>query len=413
MVRSLILSLLALVLIVPAAAQTTTVAIDVAEDATAANSQPKIGRTRAGTAYLTFVKQAGGFSQVFVASSPDGRQWKTVQMTRGSGDSRYSTLAVGPDDHVHLAWTQYTEPVGKVYYSQFDGRRWSVPVRVSPGQAYAGIPAIAIDAQGNPHIVWYGIRAQAPAIHTRHGSIYEILYSHVSGGRWTAAEVISPGIPDSINPALAIDGTGTLHSAWYQFDLRVYQARYTQRTTTADWERPRQVSSGNDDAAAVALAAGTDGSVYLVWERHETEGSRIYFAERHRNWSAQQLISQAGRNALNPTITADARGRIYIGWESDDQIFLRRREGQWLNVERLTSAGQNVRPILASAGSTVDLMWTQHVGRQRQLQFVTLIGGPISPAATGRRPWGIIVLVLILLAILWQIARAQRLTRDA
>ena len=45
----------------------TVVATDVAEDATEANSQPKIGADSHGRIYLAFEKPAGGYSQIFVA----------------------------------------------------------------------------------------------------------------------------------------------------------------------------------------------------------------------------------------------------------------------------------------------------------------------------------------------------------
>lgn len=403
--------LLVLLAVAPVAAQIT-VATGVSDDATSANSQPKLGRDRTGTIYLTFVKPSGGSAQIFVASSRDGgRGWQVQQITSPPAYSRYPALIVGPDDRVHLAWTQYDEAVGKVYYARFDGRRWTAPVKVSPGQTYAGVPALAVDSQGIVHIVWYGIREQAPVVRTRHGSLYEILYSSFSNGRWTPPELISPGIPDSINPALVIDDRGLLHSAWYQFDLRAYQVRYTEQNRA--WMFPKQISSGSDDAFAVAMTAGPEGSVYLVWERRETGGSGIYFAEHHQRWSGQQPVSAAGQPAFNPTIAVDDRNRLYVVWDSSGQIYLRRRDGQWLGTERLATEGQSTNPILSESAGVVDLMWTQRIGGENRVQFAS-IGGqarPLQPAPS-RSPWGLVILVLILLAAVWQYRRMRAVTSD-
>src|SRR3989475_4457455 len=226
----IIASMLLLIMVTAvSAAAPTLVAPDVTEDATEANSQPKIGVDDSGKIYITFVSTAGGYSQIFVASSTDGWRWDLQQVTRARAHARYPALAVGPDNTMHLAWTQYDNGVGKVYYARYANRGWNTPLKVSPGDAYAGIPALAVDAQGTVHMVWYGIRAGAPAITTRHGSIYEILYTAASDNRWSEPKVISPGIPDAINPALVIDSTGRLHSAWYQFDLRNYQVRHALR----------------------------------------------------------------------------------------------------------------------------------------------------------------------------------------
>lgn len=406
---STIAGMLALVLLIatPAFAQFT-VATGVAEDATSANSQPKLGRDRHGTIYLAFVKPVGGFAQIFVASSADqGRTWRVQQISTGRADSRFPTLAVGEDGRVHVAWTQYDGGTGKVYYARFDGRRWTAPVRLSPGQAYAGVPAIAADRTGTPHVVWYGIRNQAPAIRTRHGSIYEILYSRVFEKRWTQPEIISPGIPDSINPTLGIDGQGRLHSAWYQFDARVYQVRYTERDRV--WNQPKQISSGGDDAAAVAMAAVPDGSVYLAWERRESGGVSIYFAERHARWSGQQPIASPVREASNPSIAVDDGKRVYVVWESDGQLHLKRRDRQWLGTERLSTEGKNSYPIVSSNGSVVDLMWTQQIGgSERRLRFATIAGTAAAQPFAARILWGAVILVLILAAALVRWRRRDR-----
>lgn len=389
----------------PGAAQVT-VATGVAADATEANSQPKMARDRHGTIYLTFVKPVDAVAQVFFASSSDdGRSWKVQPETAGRTESRFPALAIGPDNHVHLAWTRYDDRVGKVDYARFDGARWTAPQRVSPGVAYAGVPALAIDPQGQPHLVWYGIRNQALAIQTRHGSLYEILYSRFSGGHWTQPELISPGIPDSINATLAIDRGGRFHSAWYQSDLRTYQVRHAKRARA--WDRPQQVSSG-EDASAVAMAVGGDDAVYLVWERHENAGSRIYFAERDTQWRGQQPISSAERAATDPSIAVDDRGRIYVTWTSNDQIYLAQRDRQWLGIDRVTTQGRNDHAILASTGNVIDLMWTQQVNGERRLVFTTLTGRT-NPAQSSdlRGLWAAMILALILATALWRWRRLQ------
>lgn len=391
----------------PAAAQTV-VATGVSEDATDAASEAKIARDPQGTVHLAFVKPAGGFDQIHVASSADnGRTWRTRQVTNLRVQSRYPTLAAGPDSRLHLAWTTY-EPIGHIYHSRFDGNRWSVPVKISPGNAYAGVPAIAVDPRGDPHVVWYGIRDQAPQVTTRHGSIYEILYTGLIRGRWSTPIVISPGIPDSINPSLAADGSGVLHSAWYQFDIEAYQVQYARRLR--EWEPPRQVSSGRADAFGVALSVRKDGTAYVVWERRGAPDIRIYFAERRDQWSGQQAVSPEGRPAFNPSVAVDDRGRVYVVWESDGQLFLRRRDRQWLGTERVASEGKNTQPIVAAHGDTVDLMWTQELGGERRIQFATIGGSGGRPAPRGGSTLAGIIIAALALLLLWQWRRRARVT---
>ncbi len=396
--------------VAPASAQVI-IATGVAEEATEANSQPKIARDQRGMIYLTFVKTVDGTAQVFLGSSnDDGKSWRVQPVTTGLSESRYPTLAVGPDNTVHVAWTQYDGGIGKVYYSQFDGQHWTPAVRISPGETYAGIPALAIDQQGQVHLVWYGIRNQAPVVQTRHGSLYEILYTARTGAQWTAPEVISPGIPDSINPTLGSDPQGRLHSAWYQYDLRAYQVRY--RTHELTWSQPEQVSHG-EDASSVAMAIGRTGTIYLVWERHETNGTRIYFAERNQRWSPQQPLSADGQPTEAPSVAVDDRGEVYVAWASKGVIHLTRRTQQWLGVDRVSAEEHSSHPILASRGEGVDLVWTQRAGDDRRLLFAALgTRGTGAPSWGQRTVWGVVVAGILIVAVwLWQ--RTRRVRQEA
>lgn len=388
----------------PVSAQVT-VATDVTEDALSWNSQPKLARGPDGSIYLAFVKRAGGVSQVFLASSPDGRTFRLQQVTREAGDSRFPSLAIGQDGRVHLTWTQYTDPVGKVYYSRLDSGRWNTPIKLSAGTTYAGVPAVVVDLQQQPHVVWYGIRPNAPPVLTRHGSIYEILYRGHLRGQWSEPEFISPGIPDSINPGLAIDGAGVLHSAWYQSDLRVYHVRHAQRRTA--WEEPQTLTTGSGDAFAVTIAAGPDNAVYVVWERRSTSGIQINLSERHERWSGQQAIS-SGRAAANPSVTVDGTGRVYVAWDSDGAIYLRRKTDRWLGVEQLTRGGKHSHPILSTRGSSVDLAWVEDRGTQRVLLFTSLTGAPPARPASRVGPVFWIGMIVALVLLLWQYRRSRR-----
>jgi hypothetical protein len=409
-VRSLCVVAIAITLLsAPPVRAQTVVASDVADDATDANSQPKVGFTSHREAYLTFVKPVQNVEQVFVASSADLRRWDVQQITHATVPSRYPALAVGGDDTVHIVWTQYDQGIGRVYYAHTEGSRWSLPVKVSPGEAYAGVPALAVDSRGTIHLVWYGIRPEAPAVRTRHGSVYEILYTASHDGQWLPPVLISPGIPDAVNPSLGIDDLGRVHSAWYQFDLRAYQARHAMYTNA--WTPPHTISTGHDDAFAVSLATGKQGTVYVVWERRETAGGRIYFAEFQTQWSPQQQISSATDNAFHPAIAVDNAGRLFVAWDADGQILLRRRDSGWERIERVPAEGRNAQPTLGASQGTVLLAWTQALAGTLRIQATTVQGNPLAPSPGGSpRPWGVLALGVILLSAAFWWTRRRRST---
>lgn len=412
MSRAALTLFLLVFLIAPTTAAQSVVSVEADEDATEANSQPKLARTTGGTLYLVYQASSGGFTQIFLARSTDGgARWTTIPVTIGRVNSKYAALAVDEGGSVHVAWTQYDRGIGRVYYARYATGRWSSPVRVSAGTEYAGIPAIAVTPGGRVHLVWYGIRARAPDVRTRHGSIYEILYSRLDGARWSPPVVISPGIPDAINATLAADAGGRLHSAWYQFDLRSYQARYAQYDGA--WRQPVTVSAGNADAAAVAMAVESDGTVHLVWEQRSREGTRIFYAEKSPRWSGQQPISPAGERACCPTVAVDGQRRVYVVWESGGRLYLRRRDRGWSGIDRLTAETGHHLPVLGNGGTHVDLAWTQEAGRRHQVRFATIAGG--APGGIGQPPSpslrAILIFTAIALLIVWQVRRMRSVQR--
>jgi hypothetical protein len=257
-----------------------------------------------------------------------------------------------------VVWTQYA-PVGEVRYRVLRAGRWSGDVLLSLPGIYAGVPVIA-PAPGGRHVLWYGIRPETPSVPTRHGSVYEILATSRGAAAWSAPRVISPGIPDSINPALDTLTNGRLYAAWMQFDARHYQVRGA--AFRGDWETPRWVTSGPVERTHVALAAD-EAAVHLVWEEG-TGATRVMHAQLDRGTPA--AISGPGR-AEHPVIAA-SRGTVVAAWDEAQQVWLR-------TVRPMGPArviGPGTRPMIATDGTIAYVAWTQAAGDAAELRLAAV-----------------------------------------
>jgi len=320
-----------------------TVATGVSPEATAENSQRKLLVDSAGRLFLVHVRPVQGNDQVFLAESGDrGRTWRAVHVTQALRPARYPSLAIFPDGSVHLVWTEYA-PIGRILYRVRRGGRWAEPVNLSTPGVYAGIPVVAPVA-GRAHVLWYGILPERPAVRTRHGSVYEILFTREDGRGWTRPVVISPGVPDSINPALAADSSGRLHAAWYQFDSRVYQIRYA--VFDGRWPTPRTLTGGPAEHTAVALE--TSGrEVHLVWVEQGVARRVIYL----RLGATPQVLATGSVHA--PVLAADG-GRVVAAWRQDKAIVL--RQVRPLGAPVRVGAGSG--PVVALRGAVAYVAWT-------------------------------------------------------
>jgi hypothetical protein len=344
-----------------------------AADATASNNQVKIVRTSIGLV-AAYAGTSGGIPQVFLSVSHDaGGHWSTLtQVSAGPVPSRLAALASDSRGRVHVVWTRYDGGVGKIYHRVWNGR-WTGPQeRISPPSGYAGYPALALDRTGLPHVVWYGIREGSGAAYTRHQSIYEIYYVGFDGRAWSRPFLISTGVPDSINPALAPDHLGRLHAVWYQFDGRVFQARYAERTN--QWTASEGVFRSRFDEFNPDLAVDPEGRVSLAWERHEDQQSVIMYTRRSGGrWDAPIAITDGTSPAYHPSVAIGASGDVYVLWDQDDgHIYARRFTGRWIPAVRMTADGVNTFPGASADG----VVWTHTVGTDSRVYFARLPPGP-------------------------------------
>ncbi len=331
----------------------------VARDATAENSQRKLVIDPRGVLYLAYVRPVDRVDQIFLATSSDrGRTWRHTQVTRSPSPARLPSLAIFPDGSLRLVWTEYV-PIGRVKYRSLRDGRWDEEMVLSQPGIYAGVPAVA-SVREQPHVLWYGIRPETPREPTRHGSTYEILATAGNGGRWTAPLVISPGVPDSINPSMdSLDG-GRLQGAWFQFDARAYQVRTARFDGT--WSRPRSLSTGPVDHMRVALAA--DGrEVYLVWEESTPTTSVMY--QRLDGGAAVRL---SGSERASDPVVAASGGRVVAVWSEGGSIMLRPMRPSGSN--RAVGTGRS--PVVAVYRNTAYVVWVVATGSVPELRFAAV-----------------------------------------
>jgi len=364
----------------PATVRPVLIARGATNDATASNNGVKLVRAR-GALVAAYAGGAGDVPQLLLAVSRDGgSHWRPFgQASDGPVASRLGALAADASGRIYVVWTRYDAGVGKVYYREWAGSGaggWTASQqRISPAGVYAGYPAVAPDRLGHPAVVWYGIREGPTPTPTKHGSIYEILFTAFDGRAWSRPSLISTGVPDSINPALASDFAGRLHAVWYQYNGRAYQVRYAEYTDR--WTQPEGVSHTPADEFNPDVAAGAQGRLVLVWEQHDPSGSVINFTRRAGTaWEAPVALS-GGPAAFHPAVATDATGAVWTAWDADDgEIYARRFKNRWGPVMRLTADGGNVFPSILAEGGALDVMWTHTSAAGASVYFARVVPRP-------------------------------------
>jgi hypothetical protein len=246
-----------------------------------------------GLLYVTFVTLIGNGNDpeaLWVTRSGDGGL-TFDEPSRVAGDFAYqATLATGPRGRLYVAWVQsslegsacilcFTKTGLPIMFSRSDdgGKTWTAPVQVSDqGRARIGAPALAVDGEGNPSVLYvdYGAdRFDWENLPGRYEGTFSLVLAR-SNDRGTSFE---PGkvVDDAVvptgrfsiylppAPAFAIARKGDMVAAWA--DGRSGDADILLRRSTdvgATWSGPVRVNRGTpgdgvpQDLPAVGVAPG-------------------------------------------------------------------------------------------------------------------------------------------------------------
>jgi hypothetical protein len=205
--------------------------------------------------------------QVYYGDSADGVIWAYGPFAEGSAP----TVGTGGDGVVHSAW-QVEESVNyEVYFSKLEEDSWSPPQNVSdsPG-ADSTAPDLSLQADGTPHLAWQEVISATA----------QVRYSYGPG--WSQTVTLSDSDSGAYLPSLAVAPWGIRHAAWEDFSFPYYRIRYTYAYgPDSTWRPPTTIAqspSPSQQLADVSLCNGSDGAVHAVWVATEGGKGEILYA---------------------------------------------------------------------------------------------------------------------------------------
>lgn len=278
--------------------------------------------------------------------------WRPPQnVSLTSGESRVPTVAVDSQGQVHIVW----EEGRYVYHSYWNGSGWSFPWRITVGEQ----PQIAIDNNDVPHLVF---------VNEFRGN-YEIYYCQWTGSSWTLPRNVSSTSGVSAIPDIAIDSRNTLHVVWTD-NSPGYNVIYYGQWTGIYWiNRPIRNARGSVSSAAV----GPDDLLHVVWQDREDLESpyEVYHVQWDGDsWSLPENLSDSPNQSTIPSAQVDGDGQVHVTWEEriDGQDRIYYCSGQsflWSMQEQVSDGvGDAYLPSIA-----VDMYGFPHLAWDEQQQI--------------------------------------------
>ncbi len=138
---------------------------------------------------------------------------------------------IGADTHgdVWVAWIQLHGVSGKLKFRRKIKGNWQPIQNLATGFKTNMAPTLVVDQEGIPWIAWAGVQNQDE----------DIYFSHWQGNRWTKPTLVHPDndVPD-ILPELSLSPEGTPQINWTGFNGRKY-IEYTSKWDGSVWKFQR------------------------------------------------------------------------------------------------------------------------------------------------------------------------------
>ena len=216
------------------------------------SSSPVIAFAPGNSLHIIWVDNTGGTTALYHGQSSDGSSWSTFPIPNGIGNT--PALAIGSDGILHLAWQSPDEDTGlnEIWHAQFSGGSWSLPENISatPDETSTA-PSLAVAPDNTVHIVWQESLGFNTAIYYASGQL----------GAWTQADDVSGTLQSAKFPALGISSAGSGFLLWDEGSSIMGRELYAAAGT---WSAREQVASDIFGISDPALFL-SGNTVHAAW----------------------------------------------------------------------------------------------------------------------------------------------------
>lgn len=234
----------------------------------------------------------------------------TFDLTAGASHSDYPALAADGESGLWISWISYQDGQDAVWLARRDEAGWSEPIQVSPnGYRDNFRTAVAVDRNAAAVVVWSG---KSPS------GTWGLFSRSFRGGELTPTASIAAGGENVYHQAVR-DSQGGVHVAWQGFRNRLSRILHARWNGSA-WSDETGISGDSADSWAPAIAADTQGNVWVGWDSYDS-GNFDVFARRLRangNWDVARRITESAGFDANVALACDASGRLWLAWDQGE-----------------------------------------------------------------------------------------------
>ncbi|UCC93547.1 MAG: Ig-like domain-containing protein, partial [Thermoplasmata archaeon] len=235
----------------------------------------------------------------------NGTAWSDPMYVAGDTRNANEPDIVAQDGVAHIVYTDYNDRDADVVYRTFSNGAFGNTVQVSNPIAFATSqdPAIAIEPDGDVHVVWEDLS----------DGDSDILYRGTIALRWGAIQDVTLGTASEVDPDVAY-GDRKIHVVYSGDVLSDWDIYYTYNMGTG-WQRGIEIShdTRNDIQGHPSMALmGT--KIQVSYEQLVGMFNRIYIVTYDGRWSQGTQISSgtANTNYYLPRIDTEDDNTVLV-----------------------------------------------------------------------------------------------------
>ncbi len=245
-------------------------------------------------------------------------------------------------DRVAVVWKDSIQGNNwDIMYRERVGDAWGEILNLSDTPGYSDDPQVAIDVQGNVHVVWE--------------ESWHIYYRMKDpSGHWSPPRDLGPG---SL-PQIGTDVQGNVYVIWEHMGL------WLREKTGNSWSE--RVGFAHGWADNPALSVTPDGHLYAVAEGGHSYTRDIYFYERPPGgeWFPYFNVTQNTSYCWAASVFGLPNGRAYVSWTEHGMnrigYRVRNADGTWEDVDTLPGIqGGPFGSFIFGSGDTLLIVWNE------------------------------------------------------
>ena len=282
------------------------------------SAQPFLAVDHSDFIHIVYYQQTTYSTEIFYKRSTNGgSSWSApTRLTYTSGSTAQPNMVIDSSNTIHLIYLDDTNLQGKseifYKYSSNQGLSWSPPQRITYTFDYSNLPALAVDAGDNLHLVW---RESAPGN-------WEIFYKYMDSSRktWTPAKRITWTPVNSNVPDVCADANDKVHVVWIDRisgDDEIYYKRGTDEGKT--WSATKRLTWNNYFTDNPSIVAGPTQTIHLAWNFYVTNVNPDIFYKMSTDggatWSAVSRLTWNTTGSRYPELALDNTGKPHMVWE--------------------------------------------------------------------------------------------------